>query len=83
MGICCCKSFESLIGSINQKGVSAEFADSIDAPFTLFFRATDKDKELAFKEEIKNSEVKTGHILTAELRIKYCPWCGIKLERTL
>jgi hypothetical protein len=82
MGISCCKSFESLIGSINHKGVSAEISDSTEAPYTLFFRATDKDKELAFKEEIKKGEVKTGHILTAEIRIKYCPWCGSKLERT-
>lgn len=51
----CCRGLESRINSTHQKGISIKRTESSEAPFELYFSAVDKDKEIDFKEKIKNS----------------------------
>jgi hypothetical protein len=70
----CCMGFSGNVQMAGNRGFSiiVNVPDDAEPEFVIQHRALDLEAELPFVSDIPISVV-------TDIRIKYCPWCGVSL----
>ena len=77
----CCEGFKNLIGNAGQPGMSVLVYEKQGGfRFNLQARAVSRDAELDFSRTPVPLPVKGNVLLSINIGLNYCPFCGTELK---